>query len=637
MDCRWELHSDKRLLWADNDCVGELIINHSRDIQYNNIRITEVKQGIFEITADFSVSDTQRPLSLTIDFLASYIAKWCVIPAISYNGNNWGKGLEPKGFETEGGHWSFSGSRTAAPGATYSEGEKWAVGFFAGKNDTLPDCSCSLIPTQDRVIHRLIWPEQEYPKSYYQRDRYRDSFEEKMDLNDASRFSLIVYLVVRSVKQDKLSYGGMLDFAWELNYHKQKSWFTPEEIWGLGYCYAKNSLYVKDRIFKGFSKGLTWDGHSWRLRPSAKYLAGWTGQNLSLANSMLSNFITTGNRSDLDMALNTFDTWSNYARVDNGLIRCLFDYVLGDVNNVEEAQDACNLSEAALNFFEAWQQLKTCGIDRSIYKSIGLGICDFVLRRQSPDGRFGRSWSNDGRCIDPNGTIGAYFIIPFIKAYEITGDKKYIKSAKMGFEYYINEFLSNGYTSAAALDTYCIDKESAIPLLKSSMLLYEKEKIEKYLNYAELVSYYLATWQWHYSQVFPKGTPLSDMNYDTFGATSVSVQHHHLDSFAVLFVPEWLKLADLSSNDIWRQRAVSAWKNGTFGISDGNLEVRGVKRPRGSQDEGFYHTHWGEPNQKSESPMGNVSNWLVAWPAAFRLQTLRRLKCNEISWNTLEE
>jgi hypothetical protein len=62
-----------------------------------------------------------------------------------------------------------------------------------------------------------------------------------------------------------------------------------------------------------------------------------------------------------------------------------------------------------------------------------------------------------------------------------------------------------------------------------------------------------------------------------------------------------------------RRRAL--WQ-ATIYVSDGTLTPKGIVRPPGGQDEGFYHTRWGG------SP-GGVSDWLVAWPAAFRMITLQ--------------
>ncbi len=69
---------------------------------------------------------------------------------------------------------------------------------------------------------------------------------------------------------------------------------------------------------------------------------------------------------------------------------------------------------------------------------------------------------------------------------------------------------------------------------------------------------------------------------------------------------------------LWKERAQAVWSNGITGVSDGDLTVMGKSRPVGSQDEGFFHTRWGHP------PF-NTSQWLVAWPTAFRLEVLRSL------------
>jgi len=105
------------------------------------------------------------------------------------------------------------------------------------------------------------------------------------------------------------------------------------------------------------------------------------------------------------------------------------------------------------------------------------------------------------------------------------------------------------------------------------------------------------------------------VHYDTFGGTSVSVQHHHLDPWAALIALGWLRLSRATGKSIWRERATAAWRQATIGVSDGSLILKGVVRPAGGQDEGFYHTRWG-------GPPGGVSDWLVAWPSAFRLITL---------------
>ena len=108
-------------------------------------------------------------------------------------------------------------------------------------------------------------------------------------------------------------------------------------------------------------------------------------------------------------------------------------------------------------------------MERPIYRETALGICDFVLSVQSPEGRIGKSWKNDGTPDDPEGTVGCFLVPPLVKAYELTGIEAYLHGAELGYRYYIRELQDNGYTTAGALDTYCVDKESAIPLLKAGL------------------------------------------------------------------------------------------------------------------------------------------------------------------------
>jgi len=66
-------------------------------------------------------------------------------------------------------------------------------------------------------------------------------------------------------------------------------------------------------------------------------------------------------------------------------------------------------------------------------------------------------------------------------------------------------------------------------------------------------------------------------------------------------------------------------------ISDGILQIKGKTRPAGSQNEAYFHANWG-------GGPGKMNNWLVAWPGAFRLETLRRLNdWEELSLNSEEE
>jgi len=255
---------------------------------------------------------------------------------------------------------------------------------------------------------------------------------------------------------------------------------------------------------------------------------------------------------------------------------------------------------------------------------LALGICDFALRAQEPSGEFGKAWNNHGVCIDRKGTVGAWFVLSLLKAWEVSRRQEFLVSARRGYEFYMGEFLNNGFSSAGALDTTCVDKESAMPLLRASILLYRATRDRGYLQEAEDVSNYLSTWLWHYSATFPESSELRRLGWDTFGCSSVSAQHHHLDPYAVYWVNDWLDLAELTGHKCWKEKALAIWNNGTLLVSDGSLKVFARMRPVGSQNEAFFETYWGDGR-------GQPNDWLVAWPAAFQLETLRHLK----DWSVL--
>lgn len=608
---------ETHVIFADGQPLGAIVPYQADRIEAAD-DFREIESGLFEWTRTFTCGGEEFvwPARLTMALEALYPSRYSMIPAVNYNGNPWGTGQEPKGFRAANQLWTFAYHRVSVPGATYSESDAWSIALFSRPGQMTCGFSCSIDPQKEKTVHTLIWPEEESPQVYAARDRYSELYREDLRLSRGEVIHLKAWIVVSPVKAPKLGWKSMLDAAWRLNARPVSPRWEPEDLWELGIRFAKESLWAEEKTFKGFSIGLRWMGQMWIQRPSWKYEIGWAGQNISLANSFLMDFLKTEDRTSLDLGIQCLDTWLKHARLSNGLFRCHFDYLIGLEDPKNEVQDACNLGHAAQGYFEAFDLAEQCGLEKPEYRRAAFGICDFVLKRMAPDGRIGKTWANNGRPVDPEGTIGAFLIPPLVIAYTVSHNKAYLEAAERAFAYYSDDFRKNGFTTAGALDTCCIDKESATPLLKAALALYEITGSEKYLRYAEDVSYYLASWQWHYSVPYPEGTALRDIGYDTFGGTAVSTQHHHQDPYGLIIVNEWLRLAILTKNAIWRERALALWANGTIGISNGELAVMGKIRPAGSQDEGFFHTRWMHPS--------SVSQWLVAWPTAFRLETLRR-------------
>jgi len=539
-----------------------------------------------------------------------------MIPAISYDGNRWGRGHEPKGFSHEGAWWSFAWHRSSVPASTYAEYPAWTVAFWSPAVDSM-GLACSLMPEENHTTHRIIYPEEELPLRYSARDTYAPGYRRQLSLGNGEKFRIEARLLITPIEPQHRAISHFLGKAWEAAVPDPLPSCDPGELWNLSRRFLTEQLWAEEGDFRGFSIGLLRRDQQWVQRWGWKYEIGWAGQNASMSVSLLHDFLRHGNVESREKALACLDSWAGACPLPNGLFRIMYDYVLG-LEKGEEVLDACNLGDAAFHFLEAWELSDSCGFTRDNYRDLALSICDFMLNDQQSSGQFGKGWNLEGECLYRDGTIGAFIVPAMIKAWQVTGDERYLSSAIRGYDFYFNDFAETGYTSAGALDTWCIDKESSVPMLQAALMLYYATGDRIYLDRGEMTAWYISSWVWHHSARYPPESDFSSHGFNTFGMTSVSTQHHHLDPFGVFILPELLELSKLTGNDHWRQKAYAMWDAGNQMISDGTLEVHGITRPAGSQTEAYFQTGWiGEP--------GSVNDWLVCWMGAFRMESLRRL------------
>jgi hypothetical protein len=542
-----------------------------------------------------------------------------LIPAVSYNGNGWGGGSEPKGFVDPGSpgspSWIFGGDRASIPACTITAGGGGALMLFTAP-ELAAESGCGLIPAgagDSMACHQVRWPLQELPRSYTGRDKYGPAISTEVEIEGGATCSREVYIAFQPVRAGEHDFSALFSSAWRLLYHPVQTRFTPRDLWQLGVRYAREGLWHQDETFSGFVLGRILRDGAWVLPGWIFAEIGWCGQNSTLAAMFLQDFLWSGDEDSWRRGEAALEWWRDHCALPNGLF-------ITHIDCVEQAGggarlETCNLGGGAYAYLLASELAEKAGRPRPQWRQMGLDCCDFFVRNCLADGRFGRYWSPDGKLLEAEGTVGSWMIWPLLKAYRLTGQPDYLQAARRAFEYYTAADLAAFQITAGALDTDCIDKEGAFPLLMGGLELYELTGEPEILARTEQAAVYLATWQWHYSLVYPAGTAAAQIGYETFGGTSVSVQHHHLDPWGVLIALGWLRLGRLTGKAEWSERGAAAWKQGAYGVSDGTLSVDGVTRPAGGQDEGFLHTRWGKSR-------GGVSNWCVAWPTAFRLFVL---------------
>lgn len=625
----WKKQNGSLCLFAENNAlVGHLSGEVSKGVNVASEKIVALDSTTFQITRKYKMKHDMDSARICFDFVHASPSPYWVIPAVSFNGNHFGRGREPKDAAENGVWRTFSFRRTPIPGITYSEGKHFAVAVWSDNPQReRDDFACSLMPEEQTTTHRIIWPEEEMPTNYFNLNKSKSGYRKTLTLKKGETLTMTMYVNVSAVEAHHTAARHFLDKAWEMAAKPKIAIPDNDKIWNLAIRYAKESLWhetEKDsKKFSGFVRGLLPDGNGKWVSPNDFYEVGWVGRNISLANSLLADFLRNGNEDSKNKGLKVLDSWAEYCVLPNGLI--LSSFVGFPNRDTPHRIDANNLGGAAADFFEAADLAKQIGLDSKRYEKVAYDICDFIKNDQQPDGQYAREWTSDGKAVLREGSICATVIPAMITSYRLSKDASYLQSAIKGYDFYIQEFHRDGYTTAAALDTWCIDKESAIPLLAAATRLYEETGNRQYRDDAVSLSYYLSQWLWHYQGVYPADNDFTKYDYNTFGATSVSVQHHCLDVYALFWLPEWFKLSELTGDPQWRDKALAIWRNSQQLIGDGEMKIHDEIRPAGSQSESFFHCNYWLGGWSANKENEQINSWMPGWLGAARLEVLRKL------------
>ncbi|MBR5011134.1 MAG: hypothetical protein IKY12_01100 [Clostridia bacterium] len=588
-----------------------------------------------------------------------------LVPSVSYNGNGFGDTPEYVGdFAEDGTPWSWAWHRVTIPACTYSENNDFSVALMC---DVGTNCACSLYKVEEGKKHVLIFPEEEKPKTLH-RHFWEGPFEGTME--PTCDFEGIIFTSLSD--GTAFRYKPLLDFAWRYYAHPMKAPMKAAELYrySLAICHF---LFEREKDgFAGFTRNAQYHlGTTSYKKYEHVYEIGWAGQSASMANAFIYEYLQSGDKEKLEMALEAHDSWIKKGRHPAGHITGRLDFdewayrefdpnyipdkwELGEniyenltnryLNNLEgkppkivrdkdgrqfRGNDACNNGTAADCYFEAYEMLKGVGIEKPEYLDMAYGICNYALKTQDESGAYAKAWKNDGTVRGYKGTVGAFIILPMLKAWRDSGNEKYFASAECAFDFYYSELERDGFTTAGALDTYSIDKESSSPLLRAALALYDATGDKKYIAAAEKIAWYLSTWMMYYTIDYPADSPIGKTGFDTLGGTAVSTPHNALDMYALRDVLSFLRLYELTGYVQWRERALALWCNACQCVSDGTLVVRGALTPTGSQFEAVFHTRWGRRATGPFVPTGLYPSW----PCAFRLENLRYHK----DWSFFDE
>lgn len=583
------------------------------------ITVDDMGDGLLRIRRNWkNLSASTRKIQTVFGVSPCFEVKKYLIPCVSINGNEFGGGLDPKGLERDGKPWIFAYDRVSIPSCTLTENAECAVSLFASNaSEASLISSCSIRRNEEGGMTQEIYhPVIESPVRYSSRDLYSERYEDFIELSGGECFDTEMYVLISKPRWENYGICHTLDVALQLFDGEVPDVPDSTDIWNRSITFAKSLLtYYKDK--RGFIIGFIPNGEGgFTYRDDDQYFElAWCGQNVLFSRMFIKDYILNGDPSRLQDALEVLDTRVKYCKAKSGLVASQLKHS----DKLEaQASDTCNMGYGAYEFMRTYALLKEIGIDKEEYLQAGLGICDFFLEHFSDSFGFGKQWRHDGVCLDQGGTIGGFLIPAFAKAFELTREEKYLAMAEKAMAFYVKRDLDQFCCTAGALDTCCVDKETSAPFIMGAVLLYELTKKPIYLEYGKKAAYYFTSWMFHYQPCYRQDDEITRYGVSVRGLTAVSTQHHHVDMYGGIVVPYLRRLADYTGDEKWRARADLMWAAVLQKIGDGEWSIHGMKRPVGSQNEAIFHCNWGFRQAKR----GDLNDWLVAWPCAFRLSVL---------------
>ena len=538
-----------------------------------------------------------------------------MIPCANYNGNQWGTGQEPKGMTRDGKPWIFPPDRVGVPGCSVVQTEDACIAVFSGNENT--NASASVFQDERGIVQRVYFSYIEYPKSYLRKYVYGEEKIEYIHFETGQERTFVCYTYRKNREPDSLyGYSELFDYLNTDYAGSLPRRFGPEQVRELNYRFIESVTEHKDGGYIsniGFLPGgehrIGDPDSTFLFRKGGNYEVGWCGQGISVAEMYLRRYLETKDPADLEVGTGILDTWVK-RQYPSGMVSVRINGPMGG----ETRLDTCNLGWFVWKGIWCCELLKEAGKDPAVYEAAIKKLCDGV-REKHPEGGFPQILDCNGGVTCLEGCAGTMLLTGYLYAYGYFGDERYLQRAVSAFDFYYDTYLRQSVAAGGALDTSCIAKESAGPLLRAALLLYRHTQDGGYLSKAEDIAHYLMTWCFYHDVPFPPDSDCGALGVRTTGGTSVSAAHHHLDCWGAYYVPDMAELYDLTGNRAYFVQARLLWDFTTQYISDGDLVLHGMRRMAGAQNEAVLQCNWHGLDEKK----GQLNDWLIIWVKTFQL------------------
>ena len=626
---------------------------------------------------------TANPVTVKVALRAdaSFVAEHYLYPGINYNGNSYGDNLGyqqvygqnnieipfPQGWEYKGEPWVFSYDRGSIPSCTISENDKEFFALFASDKDAASYVSsCSLERLDDGSFRHIIyWPITEAPLCYSDKKKFSERIDNYITLAPGEEFVATAFALQGEPKWKNYAFAEVFKMAWaRLNHYVPSQWSVDEvlafdkKFQDFSRCQDENGYWfegiIDDMKFRAgyYGSGLSEEGypvtyyeqnpernHWWKdyvaesktLR-KGEYIKsygrelGFAGQSFQAARLAMEYGFRNDKPEDIEWGEKLLHSWIEKRRYESGLFK-------SNRNRGHNNRDASNLGWAIGELSRVATLLNKNGRDGSAYEAVAKPIVEVVLKGVREDGAVGSVWNGEtGEVVTYNGDGAGFMLMGLARYHALTGDERILPVIEKALHYYYAQDINHFRCFGGAMDCASIDKEGIQPFFTTAKYMYEQTADARYLEYARKAAYYFASWLYIHNPIYDADDDLTVFDIKPAGANIVGIEHSALDEYGALLIGEYLWLAKVDNEPLWREVAELIWRNGTQGFAyEGRNIWHGLERPIGSKGEAIFPSEWSKYASVGRK-RGSVNNHLTAWGGIYRTASLYELSESDLQW-----
>ncbi len=215
---------------------------------------------------------------------------------------------------------------------------------------------------------------------------------------------------------------------------------------------------------------------------------------------------------------------------------------------------------------------KEAGMDHPDWLTSSKRVLDHIANVQADDGRFGFSYSEeDGSIADGVGFSSCWFTPAFATLHKITGDAKYLNTARKAMDFYRQDVEAFNVYGGPHDIPKSPDEEGILAWIDAARILHESTGEERFLKDLLIGLDYEFSWRFAFN-VVNEMEPLKSMNWCSTGGSVTSVNNSHVHPMGSAITDSILYALEATGDPYLKSRLIDTirWTLTTYLHYDGD-------------------------------------------------------------------